>query len=402
MAFSIANVTLADHAIGPGEAVSVSFDVVNATSYKLTNLLIAIGVQTSVAPTGGDVTETLRIAGTQAKNTTKRYSVTLRSWGSDGYIFDDLISGGLRSASGLKLVWYADIQSGSTGQIVTGTVNLTGALAIDRRCLPAVETFSLERATNGAPDDEGESLLATIKLGLYELVWQSSMVCRLYYAQGHTVDTSASYIDLTANVSDLLDGVTDDDTLITQTFSRGGDWAFLLTFGDAGEMASSGVFEVSAAFANLHLSGAATGGAAFGRFSSSTLNNPKLESEYPIYPYAGIEGVNNYAAGDALTGGHWLGSPIRRAVFTDTGVTSTGSVAVGTLAETPAVVLSVTGCYYRATDTMFRPLPFISYASINWATSAVVHDDGDVELYFGSSNTGSKDYVLVVDYVANV
>ena len=287
-----------------------------------------------------------------------------------------------------------DLSNGFTRYVVVYAQSWRPAASLSvRRC-----TVSGGAAT---PSDEGERLMLTASISCADAADTSQMYCRLYYAQDAPPTDASPCVDLTAHISDLLTGVTDDATLVTQTFSNGIDWYFALVFGDVAERGTASA-SAARAFANLHLSGQPTGGAAFGRFSSSALNDPKLESEYPIYPYAGIEGVNNYAAGDALTGGHWLGSPIRRAVFADTGVTATGAVAVGTLAETPAVVLSVTGCYYRAADTMFRPLPFISYASINWAVSAVVHDDGSVELYFGSSNTGSKDYVLVVDYVASV
>ena len=46
---------------------------------------------------------------------------------------------------------------------------------------------------------------------------------------------------------------------------------------------------VARAFANLHLSGLKTGGVAFGRFSSATLNIPKFESDFPAYLYGGVK-----------------------------------------------------------------------------------------------------------------
>ncbi len=64
-----------------------------------------------------------------------------------------------------------------------------------------------------------------------------------------------------------------------------------LALGDAYEQAAY-ADTVMRSFANMHLSGARTGGVAFGRFSSSTEGNPKLESDYPAYLYGGIAAIN--------------------------------------------------------------------------------------------------------------
>ena len=123
-------------------------------------------------------------------------------------------------------------------------------------------SLSLQRGlADGTASDEGERLLLTAQLGKSEYADVSGMACRLYYASGAAPTAASSYVDLTSSIAALLAGVTDDVSLVTQTFSNGNDWYFLLWFGDAYESASASA-SVSRAFANLHLSGASTGGAA--------------------------------------------------------------------------------------------------------------------------------------------
>lgn len=58
-------------------------------------------------------------------------------------------------------------------------------------------------------------------------------------------------------------------------------------------------------------------GVAAGMRSTSSQNNPKFESAYPVYAYAGIEGVTNYTMDEVNTGGKWIdGKPIYRRILT--------------------------------------------------------------------------------------
>jgi len=283
MSFSISNVELSRSLIGPSEALTVSFDLTHNMSKRLANLSMYIRYASTVYY----VVKQVQIPANQARNTTVHYIVDVNTCGSSesGSVFAEMISGNYRRyTDSLTFTWRAFDEAGSYYDYVSASI--PGNILIDRRCMPAVNTLQLERAANGVPDDEGENLMATIKLSLADTTWVSGMTCRLHYAQGSTVDDTAPHIDLTSSLSDLLAGVSGDATLIAQTFARNSDWAFLLVFGDV--ETGQGLCEVSRAFANLHLSGASTGGAAFGRFSTSSEGDPKLESEYPLYAYAGI------------------------------------------------------------------------------------------------------------------
>jgi len=73
-------------------------------------------------------------------------------------------------------------------------------------------------------------------------------------------------------------------------FVIGGDFAEI--FAEDHESTSVRL-NVGRAFANLHLSGAQSGGVCFGGFSSSTEGNPKLESHYPAHLYGGIDRIGD-------------------------------------------------------------------------------------------------------------
>ena len=207
--------------------------------------------------------------------------------------YDDALIG---SAVGLNIQWHSsygndvflDISGGYSGDLVL----------LSHRWSPAV-SLSIQRGlANGTASDEGERLLLTAQLWKTSYADVSSMACRLYYASGAVPTTASSYVDLTSSISALLAGVTNNVSLVTQIFSNGVDWYFMLWFGDAYEGASAAA-SASRAFANIHLSGASTGGVAFGRFSSSSEGNPKLESEFPFFAYGGIA-TDCYEPGDSF------------------------------------------------------------------------------------------------------
>ena len=101
------------------------------------------------------------------------------------------------------------------------------------------------------------------------------------------IPANVQAIDLSDRLSDMLFGVNNSASLISETFSNGVGWNFLLVFGDEYEQVTASL-GIARAFANLHLSGYPTGGACFGGFCTSTQDNPKLESHFPAHLYGGI------------------------------------------------------------------------------------------------------------------
>lgn len=166
---------------------------------------------------------------------------------------------------------------------------------IDAWYRPAVTVFAASRCgTNGLPDDEGVNALTSLKLYLPNNADTSGFTLKFYSAADADVTEDSSPTILTSYIPIALAGITDSSTLITQSFGAGNDWEFMVVFEDAYERAI-GYTDLPRAFANVHLSGCDTGGVCFGGFSSSTENEPKLESKYPVYPYSGIKRCENAA-----------------------------------------------------------------------------------------------------------
>ena len=278
--------------------------------------------------------------------------------------------------------------------------NYGGDLVILSHNWNPAASLSVKRGlANGSASDEGERLLVTAKLSKNEYADASAMFCRLYYEENGTATTSSSYIDLTSSISALLAGVTDDASLVTQTFSNGSNWSFLLVFGDDYETASAPA-SIALAFANVHMSGASTGGVAFGRFSSSSEGNPKFECAYPatfeqpVNADGGIEGVTNYASGEVDTGGTWVdGKPIYR-------YTAVFNASIGSSATNIHTIPSGHDKIIRLSLLMdnIRPVPYWA-ASSYWASIYI--NGNNIRAQAGSSEQKSHSFVLVMEYTRN-
>ena len=151
---------------------------------------------------------------------------------------------------------------------------------------PRLSMF-LERATNGQINDEGESLLTNI-----QLTSDTGMITAHNYTASLTCTPDAG--SLAASVTDMLTGITDSTTAIIGTFNNGTTYSLALTVSNGYESVTA-MQDIPRAFANVHLSGATTGGVAFGKFSAATENNPLFECLYPARFYDGIDVNPNWA-----------------------------------------------------------------------------------------------------------
>lgn len=113
--------------------------------------------------------------------------------------------------------------------------------------------------------------------------------------------------------------------LITSQFSAANDYTFTATLADqfGSSVVTTYIYKAGGYF-NVEKFGVCVGGRTTG-----TAQAPKFESDYPIYAYAGIEGVNNYSTAEVQTGGHWIdGKPLYRKVIH---VTAAGTTSLADL-----------------------------------------------------------------------
>lgn len=285
-----------------------------------------------------------------------------------------------------------DTENGNFGR---SDYRVDGLMILNAYYHPWIDDFKLERCTDGIANDEGENLLSSLRLAIADTAGVPFMGLRLYYADAGLATTDSPYIDLTEKIPDLLAGVTDSADLIRETFSNGSNWDFLLMFGDQYESITA-KYTLARAFANLHLSGEVTGGACFGGFSTSTLGNPKLESHYPGFFYAGIHGVTNYSDGEIKTGGRWIDNrPIYRKTVelppVPKGTTSTAAIVtisqdIGQLIEYYGMVRRNNGVWY--------PLNYRSISDSALIVECYFRSDGGVAIRTGSNTVLDGGYMI--------
>lgn len=367
---TISNFSVTPNVIVPGESVHVSF---------------------TLSVTSSDTVNGLHIYGGNAGSYMLYYSddFTLAAGKSTVISFDKVIPRNLSYVS--QNIGTNRSLTDPKWSVVLGSYGSHAEIAnpityLNMRYLPTISSFALERATGGVANDEGVNVLTTLRLTAATGANTAGMSLKLYYAQGTLPTTASAAINLTGQISALLSGVTNSASLITGTFSNGSDWHFLLVFGDSWEQTQAR-FSLPRAFANLHLSGCATGGACFGGFSASGENAPMLESYYPARFYAGIDGVNNYQEGEVKTGGTWIdGKPIYRRVVrisvTTTGSTVTAATLGSNLVDS---IVSIRGIMDR--DSYFCPSTFY-LSSANYCSVFFTKDGGLIRVQTSHKMSG--------------
>ena len=277
---------------------------------------------------------------------------------------------------------------------------------LDVYCHPQIPTFDLQRVNaSGDPDESGTKLAMTAQITFAATSQIASWTVALDY-QGENVSGS---VDLTSSLQTLVAGVTDDTALLSAyTFTNGEDIAFTLRVYDTGESASA-TDEIFRAFANFHLSGAALGGAAFGRFSSADDTHPKLECEYPawfsqpVHADGGIAGVTTYpllASGETmtaeeLTGGKWIdGKPIYRVV-----ISKTVTLAADTQVATMPAYETIVSCHCLAKiGSETKPVSYCYYNNDNWEINWTIQANGNIVMQAGSSHRKSARVQFIIEY----
>ena len=159
------------------------------------------------------------------------------------------------------------------------------------RIAPQIQRFSVQRCdADGTSNNEGSKLKIT---GLQGVLQNGSAAdvtsCNIVISGGDL----ASPVTVNVAVASMLAGISESapGILASYTFSPAQTYTLTANFAAGTESAPPYAVEVGYAFANLHLAGCKTGGAAFGMFSTATENNPKLESSYPLYAYGGIANI---------------------------------------------------------------------------------------------------------------
>lgn len=157
------------------------------------------------------------------------------------------------------------------------------------RISPAAKTVQFERyALSGSTyvkNDEGTKVMGKLAISLAEGrtvsdITTAKVVVASDAGTSQTITLSTAVLNAALTSNGYVEST--PSLFSSITFNTAYNYTLTFTIGDAYDQAVFSVL-VARAFANLHLSGLKTGGVAFGRFSSVTLNNPKFESDFPAY-----------------------------------------------------------------------------------------------------------------------
>lgn len=157
---------------------------------------------------------------------------------------------------------------------------------------PDITEFRVVRVDeNGYPDDVGARLAATMKLKLGIASGREIAALRIYYAADESpdiADPETKSIELTGRIDDLLNGASDDTTILPgDGWDVAHTWYFTAVFSVDRE---KDIFEtdVPRAYGSLHISGYHSGGICVCGYSTGTEDEPKFESHAPAYFYEGV------------------------------------------------------------------------------------------------------------------
>lgn len=400
-----AGVTISNVSVSPsyatfGETMTVSFKVTNTSGEKILKLQTSMVLQKKdfdgVSGSGSSMVIDGSTAGSDgyAVNLANGAALTLN------YVFSpnapmqaSFIEWQAENPGVHAVPLYLNVSALYKGDVREYTrVNVT--MLADRRYTLRIDGFEVARCLNGIANDEGENILTDLKITLDEGWGADKATMMLYYAEGDAVDENGDMLDLTALIPQAQIGLTASDA-IAQRFANGSDWALLLVLSNGLESVSART-TLARAFANVHLSGASTGGVALGKFSAAEEGKPLFECAYPARMLGGIEGVNRYSEDEVLTGGVWVdGKPLYRKLLVITSTAGgTWDMDISALKHDYLRIVDDTICF------KFGSGSYVYWGQGGWHNGdndyhRVYVRDGVLRLTSGSSVKRQVEYILL-------
>ena len=412
--FEITGISFAPNVIVFGEQTAYSIKIKNKTGSKITKLCIRLSfaypTTTNWSTTGyinifGELkTDSgwLEVVGSTnwANNAEQTFTgnITFNPGTTapyfEGRVFPEADLYGLSAT-----IYYGDNSSGFKHLDRSGVLYM-----VDAHYSPTISVFGVERAIDGVVNDEGQNMLATLALKCSEKTRREFVSMRLTYKDKAKPETTPVSIDLNSLIDAAL--AAEIKAAINETLDKNSDWDLELWFGDQYESVKK-TLVLSRSFANVHLSGASTGGVCFGSFSKATENNPVFQCYYPAEFYGpvqfqgGVSGMTDYATEEVNTGGKWIdGKPIYKRSFVFEGV----SIASGTnttelciidnFAEIDAVI-NITG----AIDHDNEIYGLDRFYSTSAFVSPFINSSGSLRLRSATSSTvAMKRLVCTIEY----
>lgn len=191
-----------------------------------------------------------------------------------------------------RTVWVSAYSSSGHGSptfrdgYYNDTIQIIGDTAPATNYGPKIDIFELFRDLN-TDGTQSDKIVLTVRLSMNDA---SEFDSRNIILHAQENDISGDWTLISLNEEYYFDidlGVTKKITL-SDTYNIDNDYYFYLSFTVGEEYDVSDIYCVTKASVPIHIS-QTNNGVAVGQFSTATKTNPKFESQYPVYPYSGIQ-----------------------------------------------------------------------------------------------------------------
>lgn len=320
----------------------------------------------------------------------------------------DIVSSGDDTRLGFRLLIVAD-SIFADGTNTDNIYDLRGAdseylYVIDKRYRPSILAFSAERSDGVSFHDEGENVLAGMRLALGDNTHRDRLSLQFRY-RDNAVGGAYTSIDISTLMQHALSGsittliqIAPNENLV---LDKNSDWDLVLWYGDQFESAvypTRDAFILPRSFANMHLSGKKNGGVCFGSFSKATDENPLFQCYYPAEFEEGIKGGFTYESGEVRTGGKWIdGKEIYRYVMVAQSALDGGAGVIGQMPSAIENLISTSGTM-KGTDGSVRPIPYAYYGNNTFTVCYYIDASGAINFQIGSGYSGTNTIILVLEY----
>lgn len=271
---------------------------------------------------------------------------------------------------------------------------------------PVVSAFGVERyeavydsneeVSGYAPSDIGENVWVTLKASCTNVAAGGAARNFLSWKiTAKAADGTETVCSGSSGETQAVD-IENDRTIITAIVPAANAVDYTVEVTDTAGYTAYQYDSIAPGRANFALAGSKYG-ASFGCMPKGTEDNPMLETAYPFYAYAGIEGVNNYTAEEVNTGGRWIdGKPIYRYAceFYSTGV---GNILIGGLPNRADKVLRIYGTF--SLGGAWYPLSEANTGQSSYnAFPLYMVNTNQIFMAVGSSLAGAKNFNIILEY----
>jgi hypothetical protein len=289
----------------------------------------------------------------------------------------------------------------STAFVVTDSRGLTGTLTITNTVLPwaapAIQSFTVQRATSdGTIAIDGTCAMVTATATASSLIVdteKNALTFTVQYREIGATDWISADAIVTASISTSISGLLASSGTTIDTFNDMTGYEFRLSVADLYATSyASDEMPTKEQFWDIDES---TGRMGFGG------DAPKSDDDFSYRFHEPVDlagGYKIYSTEEVATGNTWIdGTGIFRTVIkTTTSIVN----SIGKVGELPSYIkypVSFRAFAKYSGDEAWRPVPDAYHGGDTWNV-LVYFKDNEIYMGFGSSWTGTKDIIIILEY----